>query len=278
MLRVTTLLVLSLLAAGAFQASGQVLYGSIVGTVTDQSGAVVPNAQVKALDPSTGETREVSTDEAGRYTMGNVVPGKYDIKITAPGFRVFTQTGVVASVNTVTRVDVQLEVGAQNQEVTVAALATTLQTDKSDVHTDLTPQEMANLPLPNYRNYQSLFNLVPGATPTQFQNSVTDTPQRSLTTNVNGTNRNNNNTRVDGAGDVFVWLPHHTVYVPPEETIETVNITTDSFDAEQGMAGGAILAAPLHGAGIGGRSLRWLCRRVGFCAGEQAEKVRQAVA
>ena len=96
-----------------------------------------------------------------------------------------------------------------------------------------------NLPLPAYRNYQSLYQLVPGATPPQFQNSVTDTPQRSLTTNVNGTNRNNNNTRVDGAGDVFVWLPHHTAYVPPSETIETVNITTDSFDAEQGMAGGA---------------------------------------
>ena len=56
---------------------------------------------------------------------------------------------------------------------------------------------------------------------------------------MNGTNRNNNNTRVDGAADVFVWLPHATLYVPPEETIETVNITTGSFDAEQGMAGGA---------------------------------------
>ena len=98
---------------------------------------------------------------------------------------------------------------------------------------------MANLPLPNYRNFQSLFSLVPGATPPQFTNSITDTPQRPLSTNVNGTNRNNNNTRVDGAADVFVWLPHATLYVPPEETIETVNITTASFDAEQGMAGGA---------------------------------------
>ncbi len=98
---------------------------------------------------------------------------------------------------------------------------------------------MANLPLPNYRNFQSLFSLVPGATPPAFTNSITDTPQRPLSTNVNGTNRNNNNTRVDGAADVFVWLPHATLYVPPEETIETVNITTGSFDAEQGMAGGS---------------------------------------
>ena len=64
-------------------------------------------------------------------------------------------------------------------------------------------------------------------------------PQRSLTTNVNGTNRNNNNTRIDGATNVYIWLPHHTLYNPPVESIETVNISTSSFDAEQGMAGGA---------------------------------------
>jgi hypothetical protein len=165
----------------------------------------------------------------------------YEVKVTAAGFRPFTRTNVIATINNVTRVDVQIEVGAGNQEITVVGSAAVLQTDTSDVHTNLNPTETSNLPLPYYRNYQSLINLVPGATPTTFQNSVTDTPQRSLTTNVNGTNRNNNNTRVDGAGDVFVWLPHHTVYVPPEETIETVNISTDSFDAEQGMAGGAAI-------------------------------------
>lgn len=239
------------------QSGAQVLYGSIVGAVTDQTGAFVPNAQVKAVNPATGETREATTDEAGRFTMGNVVAGAYDIRVSAPGFRVFNKTGVVATINTVTRFEVQLELGSEKQEITVASSGTVLQTDKSDVHTELNPHEMSNLPLPNYRNYQSLFNLVPGATPTQFQNSVTDTPQRSLTTNVNGTNRNNNNTRVDGAGDVNVWLPHHTVYVPPTETIETVNITTDSFDAEQGMAGGAAVVVTtksgtnqLHGVGF----------------------------
>src|SRR3954447_13492109 len=228
-----------LLAPLSAPLQAQVLYGSIVGTVTDQSSAVIANAQIKAVNPATGETRETTTDDAGHFTLSNLIPGSYDIRVSAPSFRTYTRTDVTASVNTVSRVDVQLEVGGTNQEVTVAATAAMLQTDKSDLHTDLTTQEVSNLPLPAYRNYQSLYSLVPGATPPQFQNSVTDTPQRSLTTNVNGTNRNNNNTRVDGAGDVFVWLPHHTAYVPPQETIETVNITTDSFDAEQGMAGGA---------------------------------------
>src|SRR4051812_48195488 len=220
-------------------AGAQVLYGSIVGTVTDASGAVVPNAQVRASNPQTGESREATTDVSGRYTFGNLTAGQYDIRVSAPSFRTYSQTGVNAVINSVVRIDVQLEVGASTQEITVQSNAAILQTEKSDLHTDLGSHEVTNLPSPAYRNYQSLYQLVPGATPPQFQNSVTDTPQRSLTTNVNGTNRNNNNTRVDGAGDVFVWLPHHTAYVPPSETIETVNITTDSFDAEQGMAGGA---------------------------------------
>jgi outer membrane receptor protein involved in Fe transport len=98
---------------------------------------------------------------------------------------------------------------------------------------------MVNLPISGYRNYQTLINLVPGTTPAVFQNTLDNTPARALSFNINGTNRNNNNTRVDGAVNVFLWLPHHTLYVPPVETIEAVNITTASFDAEQGLAGGA---------------------------------------
>ena len=95
------------------------------------------------------------------------------------------------------------------------------------------------MPLPGYRNYQSLMNLVPGATPTRFQNSMTDTPGRSLQTNVNGTNANNNVTRIDGATSVNVWLPHHAGYIMPEEMIAEVNVTTTAADAEQGFAGGS---------------------------------------
>ena len=98
---------------------------------------------------------------------------------------------------------------------------------------------MENLPLSGYRNYQSLINLVPGATPARFQNAVTDTPGRALTTNVNGQERGANNTRVDGSADILVTMPHHAVYVPPVESIQEVNISTNNFDAEQGMTGGA---------------------------------------
>ncbi|MET0168529.1 MAG: hypothetical protein ABW318_26490, partial [Vicinamibacterales bacterium] len=93
-----------------------------------------------------------------------------------------------------------------------------------------------------YRNYQYLLNLVPGATPPVFQNAQTDTPGRALSSNINGTNRNNNVTRIDGAASINVWLPHHAGYIAPAETIENVNISTNSFDASQGMTGGAATA------------------------------------
>ena len=99
------------------------------------------------------------------------------------------------------------------------------------------------MPLPGYRNYQSLLALVPGATPPAFQNAVVDTPGRALRSFVNGTATNNNNTLVDGAVNINIWLPHHVAYVQPSESIETVNISTGSFDAEQGMAGGAAVTA-----------------------------------
>jgi len=222
-------------------ASAQVLYGSIIGAVVDQSEAVVPNATITITSKETGLKRETTTDGAGRYALVNVLPGAYELTASAPGFRTVTRENVTVTINAVTRVDLRLELGAVTEQITVAAAVTALQTDKSDVRAEITSREMTYLPLANYRNFQSLFNLIPGATPANFQNSVGSTPARALTTNVNGTARNNNNARVDGATNVYIWLPHHMVYVPPVESIDTVNITTGSFDAEQGMAGGAAI-------------------------------------
>jgi hypothetical protein len=251
-------LVLALLfALSPMPAAAQVLYGSIVGTVEDPSGAVVPNAAVVIQNTQTGAVREVAADDQGRFSIANVLPGRYDITVKAGGFRSSTQTGLEVTINTVTRADFKLEVGAVAETVNVQASAVQLQTDKSDVRSEISSTAVTNLPLPNYRNYQSLINLVPGATPADFQNAVVDTPARALTTNINGTARNNNNTLVDGAVNTFIWLPHHTLYVQPVESIETVNVTTGTFDAEQGMAGGAAITVAtksgtnqIHGSGF----------------------------
>jgi len=229
------------LAAGAFSqtANAQVLYGSVVGIAEDPSGGGVPGATVTITNRATGQTHEAKTDGEGRYLIGNVLPGLYDVKITANGFRTQTKTDLIVEANTVSRGDLKLEVGSLTEQVTVQAEATLLQTDKSDTHSTITGNQIVNLALPAYRNYQSLMNLVPGATPSTFQNSATDTPNRALSTHVNGTNRNSNNTRIDGASSANLWLPHHAGYVQPAETVDMVNVTTSAADAEQGMAGGA---------------------------------------
>ena len=232
---------LAMLLALHQPAFSQVLYGSIVGTVEDPSGAVVPNAALSLTNAGTGATREIKADEQGRYTAASLSPGTYSLKITAPGFRTLTRTGIAVTINNITRAEVRLEVGQLAEQVTVSASTATLQTDRSDVRAEFASKTIVELPLNNYRNYQSMINLVPGATPAAFQNSAGSSPSRSLSTNVNGTNRNNNNTRIDGATNVYIWLPHHTLYNPPVESIETVNISTSSFDAEQGMAGGAAI-------------------------------------
>jgi hypothetical protein len=232
------MLAVALLALAA-PSDAQVLYGSVVGAVTDPTQAAVPGATVTIINQANNLARETTTRSDGTYTFVNVLPGSYRVRVVLTGFKEYVNEGVPISANAVARVDVTLEVGAMTESVTVQSETTLLQTDSGSVQSELKAKELSNLPLGNYRNYQSLLNLVPGTTPAGFQNAITDTPARALTTNVNGTARNNNNTRLDGATNVYIWLPHHAVYVAPAETVDTVNISTSNFDAEQGMAGGA---------------------------------------
>jgi Carboxypeptidase regulatory-like domain/TonB dependent receptor-like, beta-barrel len=223
----------------AIESSAQVLYGSVVGNVKDSSGASMPGAAVTVTNKATGLTRDTTTNEDGSYSLVNILPGSYDLKVSLQGFREYVKTDVPISAGNVSRVDIAMEVGQLSETVTVASPVELLQTDKADTHLELKSKEVTNLPLPAYRNYQSLINLSPGATPAQTQNALTDTPGRSLRTFVNGVNPNSNATKTDGATNVNLWLPHHVMYVAPSETIESVNVSTSNFDAETGMAGGA---------------------------------------
>ena len=244
-------------AVAAPPALAQALYGAIVGTVDDQSGAPVPGVNVTATNTGTGLKVDAQTDADGNYTFRNLQPGTYDLVTSLQGFKDLKKTGIRVSAGNPVRQDLRIEVGTVSEAVTVTAESTLLQTEKADLHTELTSKELTNLPLNQYRNYQALLNLVPGATPAQFQNAEIDTPGRALTTTVNGTARNNNAFRIDGAVSVNVWLPHHVGYVQSSETIETVNISTNNFDADQGMAGGAAVTVltksgtnQLHGSGF----------------------------
>lgn len=220
-------------------ASAQVLYGSIVGNVTDQTNAAVAYPVVTVKNTATGASRSVTADAVGYFSIPNLLEGTYDLSVSAKGFKTLTQKGVSVLINNVTRVDLKLQVGELTQSITVEASSAVLQTTKTDVNATVESRAVENLPLSNYRNYQSLINLVPGVTPGRFQNAVIDTPMRDFTFNVNGQERGANNTRVDGSANILVTMPHHMVYVPPVESIAEVNISTNAFDAEQGMTGGA---------------------------------------
>jgi len=236
-----TVFLLALGCLGASVAQAQVLYGSIVGNVEDSSGAALPGATVTITSKETGLSKTVVTNDVGSYTFTNVLAGVYDVKVSLQGFKESVKADVPVTVNTVSRADAKLEIGALTETVTVESQTSLLQTDKADTHTEIKSAAITQLPLQQNRNYQSLINLVPGATPGVMQNSEVDTPGRALSTNVNGLNRNNNGTKTDGATNVNIWLPHHTMLVSPAETIDTVNVSTSNFDAEQGMAGGAAI-------------------------------------
>lgn len=225
------------LGLGLSNAYGQVLYGSIVGTVTDPSGAVVPGATVTATDVGTGQTRSDTSDQDGRFSLVNLLPDKYSLTVLAKGFRKLEQSNVQVTPNTVNRTDVRLEVGQETEQVNVSAQAIELQTDKADTHTEINSKSVTEMPLGGNRNYQTLINLAPGTTPSTFFNSSIDVPAQPLNTHVNGAAGQTNITKIDGAESINVWLPQYTGYVAPAETIDVVNVTTSAADADQGLAG-----------------------------------------
>lgn len=221
-------------------AQAQVLYGSLTGNVTDPTGAAVTGAIVEALNVNTGVVQKTQTED-GIYRFFTVLPGTYTITVSSPGFKQFVRGKVEVVVNSVARVNAELAVGSQTETVNVTVETPLLQTDKADVHTDLNAQQIESLPDAGSqgRNFQSLLRLIPGVGLTAETNSLAGNPQRAINANVNGQSNQSINTRIDGAQNAYPWLPANVAYVPPADAIETVNVTTNSFDAEQGMAGGA---------------------------------------
>ena len=156
-------------------------------------------------------------------------------------FAAFTENGVAVDVNREVRIDVSLQPASVNQTISVTDVAPALQTETADVNHEITETQLAALPLTSSqgRNFQALYTIIPGAAMVQEKNSTAANPSRSLSANVNGMNYNGNTTRIDGAMNYYGWLPYIITYVPPAESIANVNIDTNSFNAEQGLAGGA---------------------------------------
>ena len=253
------ILILFLLTLSVPRATNaQVLYGTLTGNITDSAGAVVAGAKVEALNVNTGISKETTSDDSGRYLFSDLQPGVYKVTISAVSFKTLAQENVRIDANMARRLDGQLLTSGVSETVVVTAASVALQADRADINFTQSTRQVNDLPLAGSagRNYQSLMQLVPGSVLQGEQNSAAGSPQRSISFNVNGVSRLQNNTRIDGASVIYPWLPTNTVYVPPAEAIQEVNIVTNSMDAEQGLAGGAAVNViiksgtnQLHGAG-----------------------------
>ena len=245
-IRVSVFVILLAIAGVSHRGQAQVLYGSLTGNVIDPTAAAVPGVHVEAVNQGTNVKSEADTDIRGIYRFTNLQEGLYKITVTAKSFQTFIETDILVQVSAVRRVDVQLQVATITQSVEVSADQVVLQTDKADIHAEISSQEVESLPYNGTegKNFQALLLLQPGANTTAGTgeaNSAAGNPQRAITVSQNGISSQANNTRLDGATDSYPWLPVNIAYVPSPEAIETVSVSTNSFDAEQGAAGGAAI-------------------------------------
>jgi hypothetical protein len=229
-------------------AHAQVLYGSLTGSVKDASGAMIPKVPVIITNQSTGDRRPTTADDHGVYRFINLLPGVYTVEVPpTAGFSAFKQQDLPIDVNREARLDITLPVGTSSQTVNVTMSAPLLQTETAEVNHEISEQQIAQLPITGSegRNFQALYTLIPGFAAVAEQNSVAANPARAESANVNGTSDMGVVTRIDGAINTNGWLPYLPAYIPPADAIQSVNIVTNSFNAEQGMAGGAAVSVTI---------------------------------
>ncbi|HLH39878.1 MAG TPA: TonB-dependent receptor [Bryobacteraceae bacterium] len=221
---------------------GQTITADIVGTVTDQAGAVVPNAKVTAQNTATGEIRTTITTGAGDYVLNLLPIGPYTVSVEAPAFKKFvTNLTVVAGDRA--RADAQLQVGETNQVVEVQATTPALQTDSSTMRDTVAAQSVQDLPL-NGRNYITLVETAPGAAAGPSNSIISgtrpDDRRQTSAVVVNGQNETFNNNLVDGL-DNTEREQLSILYRPSIDSIEEVKIDTNNYPADEGRAGGAVI-------------------------------------
>jgi hypothetical protein len=220
-------------------ASAQAVTGTLLGNVTDSSGAGVPGATVTVTEVQTNISRSAVSNDAGYFIFASLQNGTYSVDAELTGFKKIVRQNVKVDVNTTIRVDMKLEVGQLTEAVTVSAETPVLQTDRTDTGRILESKMVSELPLTFNRNFQSLLIVVPGSTRPHREHSAFFNSQDSLAVEINGQPRQANNTLIEGLDN-----NHKTgllqVIIPAADALETVSISTSNYDAEFGRAGGAV--------------------------------------
>src|SRR5260370_31510365 len=150
---------------------GQAVNATLLGTVTDSSGAAVSNVKMTITETNTGISRTSQTNESGNYVLPDLPPGTYTVTAELSGFKRASRAGIDLVVNTTERVGLVVEPGNVNETITVEAETPILQTERADTGRKLETVLTENVPLGTNRNFQNLLNIVPGTTRATFQHS-----------------------------------------------------------------------------------------------------------
>jgi hypothetical protein len=228
---------------GAGLAHAQLTTADILGTVTDASGAVVPNATVTLKSLATNQSRVVTTDASGNYTFTLLQPGHYSITVSTNGFKSSTVSDLGVEAGDRARSDVKLELGNVAETVNVEAQTPLLQSENATVSTTVTSQSVQDLPL-NGRNYVQLVQLVPGANEGPGNGLTSggrpDDRRQSSSFSVNGQDDTLNNFIIDGFDNNERIIGTSGVR-PNVEGIQEISVQTNSYAPEAGRTAGGVV-------------------------------------
>jgi hypothetical protein len=231
------------LAAGSVSTPAQAVYGTIVGNVTDATGAAVPNAKITITDMGRDVSQNAVTNDSGNFTQRFLIVGRYRIRVEANGFKTFIEENVPVSVDTEVRVDVKLQVGDVSQVLEVSAEAGILKTERSDVASTYSERTVTELPVLN-RRFTNFQLMTPGVVsfPTSLTAASAENPQGSYRMLVNGQSFAGTSHLLDGTDNhdaVLGWI----VINPTLESVTEAKITTANYDAEFGVASAGVVSA-----------------------------------
>ena len=232
------------LLAGSLNCWAQQSSATIVGSITDPSGAAVPNATVTVMGLSTGFKQVLVTNGVGAYTAAALDPGTYNLTVEASGFQRVLQTGVTLTVGQTQRVDLQLKVGQATQEVTIQGNVTQVQTESGAVSSAIIGSQIQNLEL-NGRNVYSLLTLVAGAAPSGSWGSgglILGHTSAEPSVAFNGIRTTYGNFELDGGNNSDEGSGANGGDVTPSvDMIQEFRISTSNYGADVGQHAGAIV-------------------------------------
>jgi hypothetical protein len=242
------LILAALVAIAYVPASAQVIYGAIVGTVTDASGSAVSGATIKITSLGTNEVRTTSTSSTGSYSFPNLAAGQYRLEAQKGGFKQFVRSRVEVQVDVTSRVDVSLEVGNVSESVEVTSEAPLLQTDSASLGTVVPQSAIQSIPLSG-RNINNLLTLAPGvvAQGGTYGNAVSNQAGGARTNAIGFGNYaigggfgNQSQFYVDG---VPANAPANNLnsYIPSQDVVQEFRVVTNNVSAEYGNYAGGVV-------------------------------------